>query len=579
MLNKLRSLRLSGRHKLFDSAPVGFAFDLLLVVGLGLLLCMWLNIRTPMPQPDEDLYLLALEVPIAFGLMALAQRFGVPLRWWFFLPVTVAAVLLRLFMTADNISHRFVYRDFRVPLDLHLVPEFFRLMYDTSPTRMLAGYSALFVLFLVGSCLLVWVSLWAVYKRSRRQRFRRIVAALAALSAGIVAYQQLGEGPRLYTREFSHRIGKEVRHISKLPGERTKILKQIAEVGERIGNGTHLDKLQGNHVLFIFVESYGRTVFVKPALRERVLPRYEEMQRNLEGEGFHVVSDFLTSPTYGGFSWFAHQTLDTGVKVVSHLHSQILDELRPKSLADRVRDAGYLPILVMPGTTRQWPGMDDYFGFRHHYYSWEFGYRGPRYGWSPMADQFVLSHVHREQVEKAKQPLFIQFALVSSHAPFNDIPRYVEDWSTIKNGSVMHEAGRDRFPIEFDDPTHIDEGYSAAINYEMRVMEGYLTTHIQDDTLVIFVGDHQPNQQVTGSEQLTWSVPIHIACRNPEFIAPFLRRGYIRGMIPDQPLPHVGMERFMEEFLSDFSTEPLAVNPGIWPPVARRLHQSEAKVQ
>jgi hypothetical protein len=113
----------------------------------------------------------------------------------------------------------------------------------------------------------------------------------------------------------------------------------------------------------------------------------------------------------------------------------------------------------------------------------------------------------------------------------------------------------------------------------MRMMEGYLTNHVQDDSLVIFVGDHQPNQQVTGPENLTWSVPIHIACRNPEFIAPFLRRGYIRGMIPDQPLPHVGMERFMEEFLSDFSTEPLAVDPGIWPPVARRLQRSEAKVQ
>jgi hypothetical protein len=41
-------------------------------------------------------------------------------------------------------------------------------------------------------------------------------------------------------------------------------------------------------------------------------------------------------------------------------------------------------------------------------------------------------------------------------------------------------------------------------------------------------------------------------------------------MIPDQPLPHVGMERFMEEFLSDFSTEHLAVDPGIWAPIQAR---------
>jgi hypothetical protein len=95
--------------------------------------------------------------------------------------------------------------------------------------------------------------------------------------------------------------------------------------------------------------------------------------------------------------------------------------------------------------------------------------------------------------------------------------------------------------------------------------------------LVIFVGDHQPHQQVTGPDNLTWSVPIHVVSRNPDFVAPFLRRGYIRGMIPDQPLPHVGMERFMEEFLSDFSTEPLAVDPGIWPPIQERMDAEAAE--
>jgi hypothetical protein len=111
----------------------------------------------------------------------------------------------------------------------------------------------------------------------------------------------------------------------------------------------------------------------------------------------------------------------------------------------------------------------------------------------------------------------------------------------------------------------------------MHVMEGFLTNYVKDDSLVIFVGDHQPHQQVTGPDNLTWSVPIHIVSRNPDFVAPFMRRGYIKGMIPDQPLPHVGMERFMEEFLSDFSTEPLNVDPGIWPPIQERLDAEAAQ--
>src|SRR5690606_4904880 len=167
----------------------------------------------------------------------------------------------------------------------------------------------------------------------------------------------------------------------------------------------------------------------------------------LEAEGFHVASDFITSPTYGGYSWFAHSTLDSGVKVISHLHSQLLDERRPRGFGDYFRDAGYQPILVMPGTTRPWPGMDDYYGFRQHYFSWEFGYRGPRYGWPTMADQFVLYHIHKNEIERATKPLFIQYALVSSHAPFSDLPRYVQDWESLGDGSILKRSGRDRFKV------------------------------------------------------------------------------------------------------------------------------------
>lgn len=576
MLSKLRSLRLPARLAFLRSTPAAYALDALLLLVLAFALSYWLNLRVPLPIPSEQLYLLAVEVPVAFALMTLARRVGLRLRWWAFALIGVVAVLARLFMTADNVSHRFLYRDFRVPLDLHLVPEFFRLLYDTSPARALASYAALFALFLAGSLLLVGLSLGFVYRRAARPGFRVMVGGFVVLAGLGAALQELGVGPTVYSRELSYRIGKEVRHISRLPEHREKILTQIEGVRERIGEGVHLDKLQGNNVLFIFVESYGSTVFVKEELSDRLMPRYREMERSLEAEGFHVVSDFVTSPTYGGFSWFAHQTVGTGVKVISHLHSQLLTEQQPPSLADRMREAGYLPILVMPATTRPWPGMDDYFGFRNHYFSWEFGYRGPRYGWAPMADQFVLHHIQKNEIEKRAQPLFIQFALVSSHAPFNDIPRYVEDWSELGNGHVLYRAGRDRFDISWSNPTHIAEGYAKAIEYELRVMEGYLETYVNDDTLVIFVGDHQPNQQVTGSENLTWSVPIHVASRNPDFVEPFLRRGYIRGMVPTQPLPHVGMERFMEEFLADFSTAPLAVEPGIWPPIARRLQQGQA---
>jgi hypothetical protein len=578
MLNNVKTLRLTS---VVRSAPARALLDMLLVIVSAALLSAWLNVRFPIPSTEASHLRVALEVPVVFALLVLAQRIGLRLRWWFFALFALLALLVRLFITADNVSHRFLYRDFRIPIDLHLVPEFFRLMYDTSPAKAFVSYTALFVLVLVASVAMVGFLLGMVYRQARRPGFRWTVVAYLALAGVLVAWQEFRPGGNeLYTREISQRISSEIAMARKLPEDRKNILKAIAGVKERIGaGGPFLDKLFGNNVLFFFVESYGRTVFVNENYSRPLVPRYEEMARHLETAGFHVVSDFLTSPTYGGFSWFAHDTLATGVKVISHLHSQLLDEQKPKAFADHFRDAGYLPILVAPGTTRPWPGMDSYYGFRRHYFSWEFGYRGPRYGWPTMADQFVLYHIEKTEIEKAAQPLFIQYALVSSHAPFSDQPRYVQDWESLGDGSILHTSGRNRFKVTWGLSGDVVNAYISAISYEMQVMEGFLTNYVHDDTLVIFVGDHQPHQLVTGPDSLTWSVPIHIACRNPALIEPFLRRGYIRGMVPTQPLPHVGMERFMEEFLSDFSTAPLAADPGIWPPIRARVQEQEAKLR
>ena len=49
--------------------------------------------------------------------------------------------------------------------------------------------------------------------------------------------------------------------------------------------------------------------------------------------------------------------------------------------------------------------------------------------------------------------------------------------------------------------------------------------------------------------------------RQPALIEPFLDRGYVEGMIPNQPFPHEGMESFLPGFLEDFATAPLPISP------------------
>jgi len=94
-----------------------------------------------------------------------------------------------------------------------------------------------------------------------------------------------------------------------------------------------------------------------------------------------------------------------------------------------------------------------------------------------------------------------------------------------------------------------------SIAYEFKVLKAYLEQYVNDDTLIIILGDHQPNPQITGKSR-PWSVPVHVISRNRDFLAPFAARGYTPGILPRQPLPHLGLKRILYHFLEDFSTPP-----------------------
>ena len=168
-----------------------------------------------------------------------------------------------------------------------------------------------------------------------------------------------------------------------------------------------------------------------------------------------------------------------------------------------------------------------------------------------MPDQFVLDTVYRAEIQKRLQPLFIEFVLVSSHAPFNEQPRYIHDWSQIGNGSIYDTQKPIEFPIIWPHLENASEAYVTSIIYDFKVLVGFLEQMVTDDEVVIILGDHQPNLMITGKNQ-PWSVPVHVISRNPDVIGPFTQRGYTPGLIPSQPLPHPGIESLLWNILEDF---------------------------
>ena len=78
-----------------------------------------------------------------------------------------------------------------------------------------------------------------------------------------------------------------------------------------------LTGLRGKDVLLAFVESYGKVAVEDPPSRRGSTPSSTQGTEQLQAAGFSSRSGWLTSSTFGGVSWLAHSTLQSGVWVDS----------------------------------------------------------------------------------------------------------------------------------------------------------------------------------------------------------------------------------------------------------------------
>jgi hypothetical protein len=224
---------------------------------------------------------------------------------------------------------------------------------------------------------------------------------------------------------------------------------QIARVRRRLeAQPKNLARLERRDVYLFLVESYGETVIERAAFAEAVAPVYRAFETELGARGFAIASGLLDSPIAGGRSWLAHATLGTGVRTANQPQYELLANQKPRSMASFFRDAGYRTVLVQPGTTRPSPHID-FYGFEQKYHAFDFDYRGPSYGWATRPDQYVIDSVHRREIARRSSPLFVQYVLVSSHAPWSDLPALVEDWSTLGDGSIYQHIERKHYEIDW----------------------------------------------------------------------------------------------------------------------------------
>ena len=81
----------------------------------------------------------------------------------------------------------------------------------------------------------------------------------------------------------------------------------------------------------MFVESYGRVAVQDSSFSPRIDAVLERGTAQLRAAGFSSRSAFLTSPTFGGLSWLAHSTLQSGVTVDGQRRYDQLVKKQPRS--------------------------------------------------------------------------------------------------------------------------------------------------------------------------------------------------------------------------------------------------------
>jgi len=316
-----------------------------------------------------------------------------------------------------------------------------------------------------------------------------------------------------------------------------------------------LSGLEGRDVIVGFIESYGVTALYDPRYASVVGPRLDDFETRMADAGLHVVSGKLVQPSQGGQSWFGHGSMLSGVWLDNQLRYDMLLGSGRETLIDDFRAAGYRTVAVMPAITTAWP-EGERFGYDEIFAAPRMDYAGPPLNWVTMPDQFVWSFLESSIRGGDDRPLFAELGLISSHAPWTPILHVLDDWEAIGDGAVFamfEDAGEPPEDL-WRDADRIREHYAMSVEYAVHVMAAYAERYVDDRTLLIVLGDHQPAPLITG-EGATWDVPVHVISGNRALLEPFLGWGFTEGAWPnpDPDRETLGVDYFRDWFVRAYS--------------------------
>lgn len=451
-------------------------------------------------------------------------------------------------------------RGFNVVLDWGLLDDAQSYVADsmggTAATAAAVG-AVLLVLLIVAVMALATVRLGNLLARHRARATRGALTAGTVWVTCTALGLQIAGVPVASDRAAGSVKGQTERVVNTLRDEAAFAKEARADTFGATPPGRLLTDLRGKDVVIAFVESYGRSALEDPLIAPGVTRTLDTRTAALGRAGYRARSGWLTSSTYGGSSWLGHSTALSGLWIDNQQRYRTVTSGDHLTLTKAFRKTGaWDTVGIMPGVQKAWPEAE-WYGLDRVRDAFGLGYRGPKFSWSTMPDQYALEAFQRlEHGRKRDRPLMAEVVLTSSHQPWAPVPELV-DWDDLGDGSVfdaVQKAGKRSSDVIADSSASRRE-YGRSIRYSVTSLTQWLERYGTDDTVLVFLGDHQPIARVSG-HGASRDVPVTIVAKDPEVLGKIDGWNWTEGLRPAEDAPVWRMSSFRDRFLTAYGSVP-----------------------
>ncbi|MGW3289885.1 CDP-alcohol phosphatidyltransferase [Streptomyces sp. NPDC001002] len=451
-------------------------------------------------------------------------------------------------------------RGFNLVLDWELLPDAQAYIEDSMGKAVAVGASigaVVLVVVLLTAMALAMVRLSNLLSRNKQVATRATLIATVAWVLCSALSLQLAGLPIASDRQ-AKALSVQVRRVQDTLRDEAEFQK-VAKV-DAFGNtppAQLVPDLRGKDMIFTFIESYGRSAIEDPIMAPGVDKTLDVSTKALAKAGFHAKSGWLTSATYGGSSWLGHSTTMSGLWIDNQQRYRTVMASDHLSLTKAFQKTGdWDTVGIMPGVQKAWPEQS-YYGLDSVRNAFQLGYKGPKFSWSTMPDQYALEAYQKlEHSKKRDKPLMSEIILTSSHQPWAPIPKMV-DWDKLGDGTIFNaiqKAGKKASDV-LTNPTKSREEYGKSVQYSVTALTQWMERYGDENTVLVFLGDHQPIARVSG-DHASRDVPISIVAKDPKVLDKIADWNWSDGLRPAHDAPVWKMSAFRDKFLTAYGSTP-----------------------